>query len=152
MTPGPGLSIRANLSRRPRGILYSRVQVVGSTISGSIGQGQRPLKRCSDEDFQQEVVAPTATPSLHGEALAAGMLLQQGQRQAIQPGEVLTQVLISNPRLILAVRDVESPVAAILDAPMAQVLRTTIGRFGDPANPDNRLPRSGSGLGRASMV
>jgi hypothetical protein len=34
----------------------------------------------------------------------------------------------------------------------AQVLRITIGRFGDPVKPDNRLPRSGSGLGRASMV
>jgi hypothetical protein len=32
------------------------------------------------------------------------------------------------------------------------VLRITIGRFGDPVKPDTRLPRYGSGLGRASMV
>jgi MprA protease rhombosortase-interaction domain-containing protein len=40
-------------------------------------QGQRSLKRCSGKDFQQKVLAPAATPSLHGEAVATGMLLQQ---------------------------------------------------------------------------
>ena len=39
-------------------------------------QGQRPLKRCSVKDFQQEVLAPPTTAALHGDALAAGVPLQ----------------------------------------------------------------------------
>ena len=38
----------------------------------------------------------------HDNALAAGMLLQQRQREAIEPCEVLAQVLLPDPRLILA--------------------------------------------------
>src|SRR4051812_17464157 len=91
---------------------------VGRAESGRRSQGQRPLKFCSSKDFQQEVVAPTATTSLHGEALATGMLLQQRQGESIEPGHVLAQVLVPDAGFILAVRDVETPVAAILDAPM----------------------------------
>jgi hypothetical protein len=49
------------------------------------------------------------------------MLLQQRQGQPIQPREVLAQVPIPNPRLILAVRHVEAPVAAILDVAVLSV-------------------------------
>jgi hypothetical protein len=40
-------------------------------------QGQRSLNRCSGKDFQEEVLVPPATSALHGDAVAAGMLLQQ---------------------------------------------------------------------------
>jgi hypothetical protein len=40
-------------------------------------QGQRSLKRCSRKNFQQEAFAPAATAAFPGDALAAGMLLQQ---------------------------------------------------------------------------
>ena len=40
-------------------------------------QGQRPLKRCSGKDFQQEVFVPTTTAAFHGKAVAVGMLLQE---------------------------------------------------------------------------
>ena len=40
-------------------------------------QGQRPLKRCSGKDFQQEVFVPTTTAAFHCKAVAVGMLLQE---------------------------------------------------------------------------
>ena len=40
-------------------------------------QGQRSLNRCSGKNFQQEVLVPTTTAAFHGEAVSAGMLLQQ---------------------------------------------------------------------------
>src|SRR5262249_45961213 len=65
-----------------------------------------------------EVFAPAATVALHGHTLAAGMLLQQRQREPPQPGNILAQVPIPNPRFVLAISDIEAPVTAILDPPM----------------------------------
>src|SRR3954469_5333358 len=42
---------------------------LGQLPDGLDGQGQRQLKRCPGKNFQQEVVAPTATASFHGHAL-----------------------------------------------------------------------------------
>lgn len=52
-------------------------------------QGQRPLNRCAGKHFQQEVFAPSATAPLHDDAGAAGMLLEEREREAVEPGEVL---------------------------------------------------------------
>ncbi len=41
------------------------------------GQGQRTLKRCPNNDFQQVVVVPTTTATFHDETRAVGMLLQK---------------------------------------------------------------------------
>ena len=57
-------------------------------------QGQRSLKCCSGKDFHQEVIAPSATTPFHGEAFTARMLLQERERKAIEPGKVLSQVLL----------------------------------------------------------
>src|SRR5208282_4545350 len=46
-------------------------------LDGALIQGQRPLKRCSGKDFQQEVFVPTTTAAFHGKAVAVGMLLQE---------------------------------------------------------------------------
>ncbi len=40
-------------------------------------QGQRTLKRCPNNDFQQVVVVPTTTATFHDETRAVGMLLQK---------------------------------------------------------------------------
>src|SRR5262245_37425658 len=81
-------------------------------------QGQRTLTCWSRNDFDQEGVAPAAAPTFHDQALAAGMLLQQRQREPVQPGEVLAQVPLAKPGLVLAERHVETPVTAILDTPV----------------------------------
>jgi hypothetical protein len=40
-------------------------------------QGQRTLSRFAEEDFEKEVVVPSAASSLHGDALLTGVLLEQ---------------------------------------------------------------------------
>src|SRR4051794_29826682 len=47
------------------------------------------------------------------------MLLQQRQREPVQPREVLPQVPLAEPRFVLAERQVQDPVTAVLDTPMA---------------------------------
>ena len=59
-------------------------------------QGQRVLTACSGKDLEHVVIVPTASAAFHGHAVFLGMLLQQGQREAIQPGEVLAQSLVTN--------------------------------------------------------
>ena len=44
---------------------------------GGYAQGQLPLKRYPRNDFQQEVIVPTATAAFHHNAVFARMLLQQ---------------------------------------------------------------------------
>jgi hypothetical protein len=82
-------------------------------IDKTKSQGQRSLKHCSGKDFQQEVVTPTATAALHGEAFAAGMLLQQRESEAVEPRKIFTHVFVANARLVLAIGDVETPVAGV---------------------------------------
>ena len=81
-------------------------------------QGQRSLNRCSGKDFQHEVIAPTATAAFHGHTVVTGMLLQQRQREAIEPCKVFTQVLIPNARLILAIGEIETPMTTVFNTPM----------------------------------
>ena len=59
-------------------------------------QGQRVLTACSGKDLEHVVIVPTASAAFHGHAVFLGMLLQQGQREAIQPGEVLAKMLITD--------------------------------------------------------
>jgi hypothetical protein len=40
-------------------------------------QGQRPLNRCSNKDFEQVVFVPATTSAFHDQAGATGMLLQE---------------------------------------------------------------------------
>src|ERR1700757_50381 len=47
------------------------------------------------------------------------MLLQQRQGEPVQPCEVLPQVPLADPRLVLAKRHVQDPVTTILDTSMA---------------------------------
>ena len=58
-------------------------------------QGQLQLSLCTRKDFQQEVVAPAATAALHRGAVIGRMLLQQRQREAVEPGKILAEVLVA---------------------------------------------------------
>ena len=78
---------------------YIRLEERVSGRHGStrhLRQGQRQLNLCPDKDFQHEVFAPAATAAFHGDAVFAGMLLQQRQREPIQPGKVLAQMFVAN--------------------------------------------------------
>ena len=59
-------------------------------------QGQRSLTACSGKDLEHIVIVPTAGAAFHGHAVFLGMLLQQGQGEAIQPREVFTETLITD--------------------------------------------------------
>jgi hypothetical protein len=67
------------------------------TQPGELGtQGQRVLTCCSCKDLEHVFIVPTASSAFHGHAVLVGTLLQQGQREAIQPREVLAKMLITN--------------------------------------------------------
>ena len=84
------------LLRWAKGWLGLWGQALWVVVDGAYAQGQRTLKPYSTEDFQQVVVAPTATASLHGDTVAAGMLFQQRECEAIEPGKVLSQMSLSD--------------------------------------------------------
>ena len=62
-------SAKAYLRKRASSLSQSEV---------ALTQGQLQLSRNSRKDFQQEVVVPAADAAFHGDAVLAGMLLQQG--------------------------------------------------------------------------
>ena len=59
-------------------------------------QGGLVLTRCSSKDFEHVFIIPTTGAAFHGHAVFVRMLLQQRQREAIQPGEVLTEMLVTD--------------------------------------------------------
>jgi hypothetical protein len=69
-------------------------------------QGQLQLSPASRKHFQQEGVVPAADTALHGDAVLAGMLLQERQCQTVEPGEILANLFAANARLIFAERHV----------------------------------------------
>ncbi len=83
-----------------------------------VRQGQHSLNHCPSNNFQQELRAPTTLSAFHDEASTAGMLLQQREREAIEPRKILAQVLLPDARLVLAVGHVQAPVAGVLYAPV----------------------------------
>ena len=50
---------------------------IGKHLISLSSQGQRPLSRFATENIEEEVIVPTATSPLHGDALLAGMLLEE---------------------------------------------------------------------------
>ena len=73
--------------------------LLGSSVDFVVtegSQGQRVLTACSGKDLEHVVIVPTASATFHGHAVFVGMLLQQGQREAIQPSEVLAETLITD--------------------------------------------------------
>ena len=66
------------LSEVPKAAIDAvKARFPGADLKGAGKQGQRPLKRCSDKDFQQKVFVPTTTAAFHRDAGAIGMLLQK---------------------------------------------------------------------------
>jgi Winged helix-turn helix len=53
------------------------MELLGLLEGSPRDQGQRPLNRCSNKDFEQVVFVPATTSTFHDQAGAAGMLLQE---------------------------------------------------------------------------
>ena len=80
--------------------------------------------------MDEELVVPAATAAFHGEAVFAEVLFEQGEREAIQPGDVRAQVAVAEAGLVFAVGQVEAPRARVLEA---QWLRTARAKRGTPS-------------------
>lgn len=76
---------------------WLKANMVNQTVAAIpyLTQGQLQLTLCSGKDFEQEVVAPAAGAAFHGDAVLLGMLLQERQREAIEPGEILGHVTLA---------------------------------------------------------
>lgn len=61
-------------------------------------------------------LAPTVTATLHGDVLASATLLPHRECQAILSREILSKVLLANPRPSLAIQQTECAMEAIFDA------------------------------------
>ena len=59
--------------------------------TGLLGQGQRSLSRDPRKDFEQGGFVPAAAAAGHGHAFLVLTLLQQRQREAVQPRQILAQ-------------------------------------------------------------
>ena len=81
-------------------------------------QGQRSLSRLSCEDLYEDIVIPTTTAAVHGDAFAVAVLFEQREREAVQPGKVLAVVFVADAGFVFAVGDVEAPMAGVFDGPM----------------------------------
>src|SRR3954468_17974023 len=88
--------------------------------SSSGTQGQRTLTYQCVNDFHQELVAPAAAPAFHDEAHSpVGVLLEDREGEAVQPGDVRPQHALPDSRVVLAERHVEGPMARVLHRPVA---------------------------------
>jgi hypothetical protein len=58
--------------------------------------GSELRSACASKDLEHVFVVPTASAAFHCHAVFLGMLLQQGQRKAIQPSEVFAKMLITD--------------------------------------------------------
>jgi len=82
---GKRLSVTDFWHMRKRDPLPEMTSFMWQQRSHKLGaiQGQRELTCLSGEDLHQEVVVPAAAAAFHGEAVAAGVLLQQRQCEAV---------------------------------------------------------------------
>ena len=72
----------------------------------------------SGKDLDHEFIIPAAHASFHDEAFLAGVLLDQGQRKAAEPGKVFRQLTMSCTLCVFAVGHVETPMACVFNAPV----------------------------------
>ena len=98
--------------------LLKLIELAGATVTMDAMQGQRVLLLGSQHGFEQEGIAPGAAAAFHDGADFGGMLLQEGQAEAIKPREILSQLGVRDARFVFAKGVVEGPVAGIFDGPM----------------------------------
>lgn len=76
--------------------IWNRTDPLGETPKRITDQGQRVLTLRSGKDWEHVFIVPTTSAAFHGHAVFVGVLFQQGQREAIQPSEVLSKTLITD--------------------------------------------------------
>ena len=66
-----------------RGLVHFKEMPALKELGLGGSQGQRVLTLCSSKDLEHVFVVPTTIAAFHGHAVFVGVLLQQGQREAI---------------------------------------------------------------------
>ncbi len=89
--------------------------------------------------MHQEVVVPTGYFALAFDAVLRRMLLQQADRKAAKPREIVRHVPSARATLVFVERHVQHPMQRILDAPMAanglrETLATEVAAGDEEAN------------------
>jgi len=99
--PGIGILLEHSQAHRAAGEMidhHGHPVTEGPALGQAEGkpQGPRLVSACSRKNLEHVFIVPTTIAAFHGHAVFVGVLLQQGQRQAIQPGEVLSKMLITD--------------------------------------------------------
>src|SRR4051794_6243022 len=91
-------------------------------------QGYRTIACKCINEFYQELGAPAAAPVFHDEAHSpVGVLLEDREGEAVQPGAVRPQHALADSRVVLAERHVEGPMARVLDVPAIMPSKSAVG-------------------------
>ena len=80
-----------------------RNELPQAAVDAFIQPGQRSLSRDPRQDFEEGGVVPAATAAVHGYAFLILALLQQRQREAVQPRQILSHKHTARPRFVLAI-------------------------------------------------
>ena len=88
----PGVNTYAGTTE----VMSGTLTVIGGDTGLPAGAGLTARISCSSKDLEHVFIVPTTCGAIHGHAVVVGMLLQQRQCEAIQPGEILTKTLITD--------------------------------------------------------
>ena len=80
-----------------------RNELPQAAVDAFIQPGQRSLSRDPRQDFEEGGVVPAAAAAVHGYTFLILTLLQQRQREAIQPRQILAHEHTASPRFVLAI-------------------------------------------------
>ena len=82
-------------------------------------QGERKLSGFDSKYLHQVVDVPSGHSSSHGDAFFFGLLLEDADREAFQPRQIVGGKAITDSTVILSERHVQAPVQTVFDAPVA---------------------------------
>ena len=81
-------------------------------------QGKRGLNSFDSKDLHQVVDVPSGHSSSHGDTFFVGLLLEEADREAFQPCEVVGSEAVTDSTFILSKRHVQTPVQTVFDTPV----------------------------------
>ena len=61
-----------------------------------VSQGQRSLTCFASKDLYKDIIVPAASSPVHGDAFLVGMLFEQRECEAIEPGKVFAELLFTD--------------------------------------------------------
>jgi len=81
-------------------------------------QGKRKLNGFDSKDLHQVVDVPSCHSSSHGDAFLVVLLLQEANREAFQPCQVVGGKAVTESAVVFAERHSQAPVQTVFDSPV----------------------------------